>query len=181
MNKKLLKSLFVMPILLVSSYASAATWSILNPSNPGFSYSVNPATDIRFFDGNINPQNPVNIKSVIETQFGIGAGALTFASGCDSATSACTNATGGASGNTNTFTSDIAFNYLAVHFGRAELLFYWDNPITNFSFTDTQNAFRGVSNYRAYSDGLSAVPVPAAGWLLGSALVGFMGLRRRKL
>jgi hypothetical protein len=27
----------------------------------------------------------------------------------------------------------------------------------------------------------SAVPVPAAGWLLGSALVGFMGLRRRKL
>jgi hypothetical protein len=27
----------------------------------------------------------------------------------------------------------------------------------------------------------SAVPIPAAGWLLGSALVGLMGLRRRKL
>lgn len=27
----------------------------------------------------------------------------------------------------------------------------------------------------------NAVPIPAAGWLLGSALLGFMGLRRRKL
>lgn len=173
--------LVVIPLAIVASSASASTWSVLNPSNPRFTYSVFAATDIRYYDGNVRNQSAANIETVIETQFGLTADALTFASACDSAISNCTNATAGAAGNTNTFSSDVAFNYLAVHFGRAELLFYWDNPIKLFSFTDTQNAFRGVSNYRSYSDGLSQVPVPAAAWLFGSALVGFMGLRRRKL
>ena len=179
MYKKLLACLVASPLLLVSSNVSASTWTVLNPSSPGFTYSVFPADDIRYFDGNITPQSPANIKTVTETQFGLSPGALTFASACDSPTSGCTNATGGVSGDTNTFSSTVAFNYLAVHFGKAELLFYWDNPINNFSFTDDDGFVRGLSNYRAYSDGLSEVPLPAAGWLLGSALVGFMGLRRK--
>jgi hypothetical protein len=181
MYKNTLKRLLALSLLFTASYASATTWSVLNPSNPGFAYSVYPATDIRYYDGNINNQSAANIETVIETQFGLASDALTFASSCDSATSSCTNATGGASGNTNTFTSNVAFNYLAVHFGRAELLFHWLNPINNFSFTDTNNAFRGVSNYRAYSDGLSQVPIPAAGWLFAPALLGFVGLRRKKI
>lgn len=181
MHKKLSAYITAAALLSVSAYASASTWTVLNPSSPGFTYSVFPANDIRYFDDNITPQNPVNIKAVTEAQFGLASGALTFASACDMPTSVCTNASGTASGNTNTFSSTVAFNYLAVHFGQAELLFYWDNAINNFSFTDTQNAFKGLSNYRAYSDGISEVPLPAAGWLFGSALMGLMGLRRRKL
>lgn len=179
MYKRLFISLFVALSLLPMSNISAATWSVVDPSNAFFSYTVSPADAIWYFDGNITPQNPANIKNVTENQFGLNPGALTYVSGCDKATSQCTNATGGASGNTNTFSSDVAFNYLAVHFGQAELLFYWDNAINSFSFTDSEDAFKGLSNYRAYSDGLSEVPLPAAGWLFGSALIGLMGLRRK--
>lgn len=181
MNKKLLAWVISSPLLLVCVFANAATWSVLTPSSPGFTYSVFPADKIWYFDDNITPQNVVNIKAVTEAQFGLASGALTFASACDKPTSVCTNASGGASGSTNTFASTVAFNYLAIHFGKSELLFYWDNPISNFSFTDTEGTFKGLSNYRAYSDGLSEVPLPAAGWLFGSALIGLMGLRRRKL
>ncbi|WP_020166795.1 MULTISPECIES: VPLPA-CTERM sorting domain-containing protein [Methylotenera] len=181
MYKKLFSCLFITLSLLPISKVSAATWSSVDPSNAFFGYTVSPADAIWYFDGNITPQSPANIKTVTENQFGLTPGALTFVSGCDSATSNCTNATAGASGNTNTFSSDVAFNYLAVHFGQAELLLYWDNAINSFSITDSQNAFKGLSNYRAYSDGLSEVPLPAAGWLFGTALVGLMGLRRKML
>lgn len=179
MQKKLLGYLIAAPLLFVACNASASTWSVLNPLSPGFTYTVYPASDILYFNGNITPQNPANIKTVTETQFGLTPGALTFVSGCDNPTSGCTNATGGASGGTNTFLSTAVFDYLAVHFGQQELLFHWDSGITDFSFTDTGSTFRGLSNYRAYSDGLSQVPLPAAGWLFGSALMGFMGLRRK--
>lgn len=181
MHKKLLGYLIVAPLLFVASYANASTWSVLNPLNPGFTYTVYPASDILSYNGNITPQSPANIQSVTETQFGLASGALTFVSGCDSPTSGCTNATGGASGSTNTFSSTTIFDYLAIHFGQQELLFHWNNGITDFSFTDNNNSFKGLSNYRAYSDGLSEVPLPAAGWLFGSALMGFMGLRRKTL
>ncbi|PPC87933.1 MAG: hypothetical protein CTY37_02295 [Methylotenera sp.] len=70
-----------------------------------------------------------------------------------------------------------AFNYLAVHYGTGELFFKFANPITGFTITGLSNA---LSNYRTYTDGNpSAVPLPAAGWLFGSALIGLMGLRRK--
>ena len=180
MHKKLLGCLIVTPLLFVASYANASTWTALNPLNPGFTYTVYPANGIFYYDGNIVPQDQANIKTVTETQFGLTPGALSFVSGCDSPTSGCTNATGGVSGSTNTFSSTAIFNYLAVHFGQQELLFHWDNGITNFSFLDSSDTFNGLSNYRAYGDP-SKVPLPAAGWLFGSALMGFMGLRRKTL
>ncbi len=183
MLRKFQVFLIVAPLMLVATQLSASpmpppVWSVLNPASPGFTYTVFPADGIRYFNGNIMNQSSANIETVIETQFGL-SNDLTPVSQCDSPTSGCTGATGGASGGTNTYSSILAFNYLAIHFGQAELLFYWDNPINNFSFTDPNNNFKGLSNYRAYSDGLSAVPLPAAGWLFGSALFGLMGLRRK--
>ena len=170
-------------LLLFSVGANASTWTPLNPSSPGFSYSPTPADAILYFDGNITPQSPANIKTVTETQFGLTPNSLTYLSGCDSPTSSCTNATGGTSTGlfTNTFSSDVAFNYLAVHFGLAELLFHWDNSVTTFQFGDILDDgvdFRGISNYRAYGDP-SAVPLPGAIWLFGSAVLGFAGFGRR--
>lgn len=84
------------------------------------------------------------------------------------------------------FSSNVAFNYLAIHFGGSELFFYWDNAINSFSISDFKDVTEcedgrggGISNFRAYRDGLSEVPLPAAGWLFGSALIGLMGLRRK--
>ncbi|PPD53793.1 MAG: hypothetical protein CTY10_08295 [Methylotenera sp.] len=69
-----------------------------------------------------------------------------------------------------------AFNYLALHYGSNELFFQFSTPITGFTLTNLTN---GLSNYRTYTGGVNAVPLPAAGWLFSSALIGLMGLRRK--
>jgi len=67
-----------------------------------------------------------------------------------------------------------AFNYLAVHLGKNELLFHWSSKITSFNMTGTS-----LSNYRAY-----AAPVPEpetyAMLIAGLGLVGFMARRRKQ-
>lgn len=177
MIKRFLVPFAAAPLLLTALSASSATLFTDITLNPGFTYSPSPANSVLYFDGNINPQNPTYIQSVVESEFGLLSGSLSLTSTCDAG--GCSNATGLAS---NSFTSNNPFNYLAIHFGQGELFFYWANPITAFSIEGYDDIFTGgggLSNYRAYSNGLSAVPVPAAGWLFGSALLGLMGLRRK--
>ena len=167
MITRFLVPFIVAPLLFTALSASAATWSPLNTANPGFTYSPNPATAILYYDANLTPQNPVDIGNVIEEQFGL----LT-----------AIDLVGDDESGNNTFTSNTAFNYLAIHFGNGELFFYWDQAINAFEISDFEDFFGkggGLSNYRAYSDGLSEVPVPAAAWLFGTALLGLMGLRRK--
>ncbi|MDG1819839.1 MAG: VPLPA-CTERM sorting domain-containing protein [Porticoccaceae bacterium] len=48
------------------------------------------------------------------------------------------------------------------------------------TFSDGQNDYRGSST-DLYVAGINEVPIPAAAWLFGSALLGLTGLRRRKV
>ena len=71
-------------------------------------------------------------------------------------------------------------NYLAVHYGQGESLFYFANGVSQFDLSFIQGNF-GLSNYRAYGDDSpSAVPVPAAVWLFGSVLFGFAAFSKRR-
>lgn len=184
MNRTILKAMVAIPLITASTIASA-TWTSLNPSATPFSYSPTPADAIWHYDGNLTPQNDANIRAEVENVFGLTAGSLFSVSKCDSATSGCTGAsateTSAGGSTTNTYSSINAFNYLAIHFGQAELVFHWINPINAFTFTDLNgpNGFvRGLSNYRAY--GVSEIPVPAAAWLFASGL-GFFGVARRRV
>ena len=177
MKKNLLVCLIAAPLLFTAASANASTISFtsLNPASPGFTYT--PLADaIRFHDGNLNPQNPAAVKGYTEDVFNLTPGSLTLVDFGDQ-----TSDTAGA------FATEVAFNYLAVHFGGSELFFNWNTGITSFTIADFKNVTAGedgkgggLSNFRAYS-GVSAVPLPAAGWLLGSALMGFMGLRRKSI
>ncbi len=69
-------------------------------------------------------------------------------------------------------------NYLAVHYGQGESLFYFANGVSQFDLSFIQGNF-GLSNYRAYGTP-SAVPVPAAVWLFGSVLFGFAAFSKRR-
>lgn len=187
MNHYFTKALVLIAFLVTTSQASAAVWSPLDPSMTPFSYSPNPADAIWYYDDNLTPQNDASIRAEVETVFGLTAGTLSSVSQCDSATSACTGASAtqfSASGSTtNTYSSIAGFNYLAIHFGQSELVFHWINPINEFTFTDLDGKdgfVKGLSNYRAYSDNVSAVPVPAAAWLFASGL-GFFGVARRRI
>ena len=83
----------------------------------------------------------------------------------------------------NSYTYDPAgnsvFNYLVLHIGAGTLLFEFQNAIASLTITTSGRA-SGISNVFGFPDGQSEVPVPGAIWLLGTALLGFVGLSRRK-
>lgn len=175
MTKNLLACLIAAPLLFTAAAASASTISFtsLNPASPGFTYT--PLADaILFHDGNLTPQDPTSVQGYTEDVFNLTPGSLTLVGFGDQ-----TSDTAGS------FSNDVAFNYLAVHFGGSELFFNWNTGINSFTIADFKSITAGedgkgggLSNFRAYS-GVSAVPLPAAAWLFGSALMGFMGFRRK--
>jgi hypothetical protein len=99
---------------------------------------------------------------------------------CDNPTSQCANgANSGMLSNsiyTNEFISPSAINYLAVHFGGSEFLFYWEQAINDFKIEGLSN---WLSNYKAHGNSVAVVPVPTSAWLFASGLGVFCVLRRR--
>ena len=93
-------------------------------------------------------------------------------------------------GTTSTVFSSFEFQYyttLNISPGTAMDMYYTDaltdagGTTTLFYFDETVDAF---ATYRHASTGtlvgVSAVPIPAAGWLFGSGLVGLIGVARKK-
>ena len=177
-------------MLTMLGTAQASTWSLISstssPITIGSStvyYSPSPADGIWYYDSNLTPQNYSSIQSNVETQFGLASGSLTYVSGCDLPTSGCTGGTGGTTSGsyyTNTFTSNYAYDYLAVHWGGGELLFHWSIPVAAGTVFEIGGLPKGLSDYRVFSSGVSAVPLPAAAWLFGSALLGFTVVANRR-
>lgn len=72
------------------------------------------------------------------------------------------------------------FSFLALHIGAGTLLFEFQTAISDLTITTSGRA-AGISNVFGFpGGGQSEVPVPGAIWLLGTALLGFIGLSRRK-
>ena len=162
--------------------AQAASWvEISNPAKGGFTVGGNSVTygpvaasSVWVYDGANPPgaQSAAAIKTLLNTQFGLpstGTGSLVFASQGDLSSS-----------KSGSFTVNSSFDYLAVHYGRGELLFHWDTPVAANTLFSIGNLPRGLSNFRAFSS-VSAVPEPATyGMLLmGLGMLGFMARRRR--
>jgi hypothetical protein len=101
--------------------------------------------------------------------------ATTFGTAALSSTTAASTTnglTGSGAGQALNFGTTI--NYLAIHYDNKEALWYFANGIT--SFTSSTGFPQDWSNYRAYT----AVPIPFAAWMVGSALVGLVGFGRKK-
>ncbi len=168
--------------VLAAPVAHAAKWvEITAPKTSGFtvgsgkvSYGSVAAASVWVFDGeNINPQNPSNIESLVEGLFKLpskGTGSLQLVGDGD-----LKNAKSGS------FKVGASFDYLAVHYGRGELVFHWDKPLAANTVFDIAGLPRGLSNYRAFSS-ISAVPEPATyGMLLGGlGLMAFVARRRKQ-
>ena len=195
MSRKIFASLAAVTATLLFTGNANASWVQVSPSNlvitttsgknsttSTISYSPAPANQIYFYNGNPGGQSLTNAKTWISTEFNVASAALTEATACAVSNGAfsCDNGSTmtGASAKSGTLNSTNAFDYLAVHFGGGDLLFHWLSPIKTFSISGLPN---GLSNVYAFIDPpVSAVPLPAAAWLFGSALLGFTMLSSRK-
>ncbi|WP_229487670.1 PEP-CTERM sorting domain-containing protein [Pseudoduganella lutea] len=159
----------------------SAVWiDIQSPATSGFTvgssqvtYGPVAADQVWVYDGaNITPQNAANIENIIETQFnlpGTGVGSLVLVGQNDSQSS-------------NSFTLTKATSYLAIHYGRGELLFHWDTPLAANTVFQINNLPRGISNFRAFDTIAAPVPEPSTYAMMvgGLALLGFVARRRKQ-
>ena len=159
---------------------SVAWIDISSPSTSGFTVGSNQVTygpiaasNVWVYDGDNPPgsQNPTGIESLIETQFKLpsaGVGSLTLVGQNDSQS-------------TGSFTLSSATKYLAIHYGRGELLFHWDQSLAANTVFTINNLPRGISNYRAFNT-ISPVPEPSAYamTICGLGLVGFLARKRKR-
>ncbi len=147
-------------------------------------YTPSPALEVKYFNDNLANQSAATVMGVINTQFGLtGLNALTaVVSQCDNPTSGCTNATGALASTpyTNSYTSNGAYDYLAIHFGHNELLFHWSTPLAGGSTFSIGGLPNDLSNYRAYLSPTAPVPEPGTYAMLlgGLGLLGMISRRR---
>ena len=82
-----------------------------------------------------------------------------------------------------TFASSV--NWVALHYDNKEAFWFFQSGITAFGMNFIEGN-QDISNLRAYSGGssefdpLPPVPLPAAAWLFGSALLGLVAVARRR-
>lgn len=179
MKFKFYMATILFSISLFSAGANAAYVQLVGPQvndgsidlpPTGFTATYSPTTNVEtiWFNPSVSPQDAETVAMSITDQFG---GTLTLVGQDDDYTSGSISL------------PNDAFDVLAVHLGGAgggnELLFFFDTAITSFDVTTfDQGGGNNLSNFRAYNT--SVVPLPAAAWLFGSALVGLVGVARRK-
>jgi hypothetical protein len=131
---------------------------------------------IFFYDGNLTPQNPARIQQALVDAFPqlTSTSQISLVGACDNGancgtSSSVSNSTGFRVNTTS------AFDYLAIHLCGGELFLHWSAPITTalLSGLDTGS----ISNFRAFTSGVSSVPIPGAlGLFLGA--LGVFGIGR---
>ncbi len=128
----------------------------------------------------IGSQNPANVESKLESAAWfntpltfVGGGACgtspAFANGC----TAFDNGGGPANkGGSSTFEA----NVFGIHYGNNFIAVLYSDLVSTFEINGLRN---GVSNIYAFTT-VTAVPLPAAIWLFGTAMLALLGITRRR-
>ena len=177
LNKRFLPAIFAVFGLAVVAFIQPANALVITPApDPigSFDWTATAVFSQSIYSDESNEdvgnQNPANVGNVLASSawfdqpvFFVGGGA------CDTTGISCDE-------NANNFGSSTFEAVLfGIHFDNKFLALLYPSAISNFSISGLPN---GVSNIYAYS--LNPVPLPAAGILFGSALVGISLISRRR-
>jgi hypothetical protein len=131
---------------------------------------------IYFYNDNLTPQNPATIQQALVDAFPqlTSTSQISLVGACDNGANCGTSSSVSSSAGFRVNTTS-AFDYLAIHLGGGELFLHWSAPLTTalLSGLDTGS----ISNFRAFTSGVSSVPIPGALGLFLSAL-GVLGIGR---
>jgi len=166
--------------LLLSSTSHAL---VVNTLPAGVTVSPLPFVAVRSSDDSntdIGSQSPANVETALESAdwFNtpltfVGGGACgaspAFANGC----SAFDNGGGNSNkGGSSTFEA----NVFGIHYGNNFIAVLYSDLVSTFEINGLRN---GVSNIYAFTT-VTAVPLPAAVWLFGTAILALLGITRRR-
>jgi hypothetical protein len=173
-------------LALGSSAANSAPVPVFNPPSTidGITWSVSPSNYLNsaYYHGNITPQDPSDIGTVLSDWFGLNLTLVSFGN-CGAAGVSCTNGD-----HTLNYTGPAA-NVFGIHIGQAEFAFYYTAPITTLQLLLSGGG--GLSNIRTFcslsscGDSINQppteTPLPAALPLFASVIgAGWLAMRRRR-
>lgn len=156
---------------------------VVNTLPPGVTVSPLPFVAVRSSDDSntdIGAQNPATVEAALEssTWFNrpltfLGGGACGASPAVANGCSAFDNGGGPANkGGTSIFEA----NVFGIHYGNSFIAVLYSDLVSGFEINGLRN---GVSNIYAFTT-VTAVPLPAAVWLFGTAILALLGITRRR-
>jgi len=131
-------------------------------------------------NSDIGPQNPANVESKLESAAWFNQ-PLTFVGGGACGTSpavanGCSAFDLGGGNSNKGGTSNFEANVFGIHYGNNFIAVLYSDLVSGFEINGLRN---GVSNIYAFTT-VTAVPLPAAVWLFGTAILALLGITRRR-
>lgn len=131
-------------------------------------------------NSDIGPQNPANVESKLESADWFNRDLIFVGGGACGASPAVANGcsafdNGGGPSNKGG-TSNFEANVFGIHYGNNFIAVLYSDLVSGFEINGLGN---GVSNIYAFTT-VTAVPLPAAVWLFGTAILALLGVTRRR-
>lgn len=156
---------------------------VVNTLPAGVTVSPLPFAAVRSSDDSntdIGSQNPANVEAKLETAAWfnqpltfVGGGACGVSPAVDNGCSAFDLGGGNSNkGGTSTFEA----NVFGIHYGNNFIAVLYSDLVSGFEINGLRN---DVSNIYAFTT-VTAVPLPAAVWLFGTAILALLGVTRRR-
>lgn len=169
---------------LFSSYSVAATFNIVENGYKYVNTNNNVDSNGYFTNTLTGPSSAYTVSKDGPGNPVLDANDLALGLGTDIFNFNKTDVSGGLTGEIN---RDMLFNGIVLKTATVNLVAIFDSPLSSVAwnmlwsadlFNDIKNP-KDLSHFSTFSTNISAIPIPAALWLFGPALLGFMGFRRR--
>lgn len=180
---RLQASFFSIALAVAVLLPSAGHALVVNTLPAGVTVSPLPFLAVRSSDDSntdIGSQNPANVETALESAAWFNRDLVFVGGGACGASPAVANGcsafdNGGGPSNKGG-TTNFEANVFGIHYGNNFIAVLYSDLVSGFEINGLRN---GVSNIYAFTT-VTAVPLPAAVWLFGTAILALLGVTRRR-